>query len=162
MLQTLDPYTVYIPESDKDDITFMTTGEYGGIGSLITKTDEGICISDPYEGMPAQKNGLRAGDILLEIDGESTEKMSVSEASSRLKGTPNTTIKLKFRRYGEKRPMVVSFMREKILIHPISYSEVVSPGIGYVLLNDFTDNAALELKNILREMTTRQGVKSLI
>lgn len=162
MLQTLDPYTVYIPESDKDDITFMTTGEYGGIGSLITKTDEGICISDPYEGMPAQKNGLRAGDILLEIDGKSTENMSVSVASSRLKGTPNTEIKLKIKRYGEKRPMVVSFMREKILIHPISYSEVVSPGIGYVLLNDFTDNAALELKNILREMTTRQGVKSLI
>lgn len=162
MLSTLDPYTVYIPESETEDINFMTTGEYGGIGSIITKTRDGICIADPYEGMPAQKNGLRAGDILLEIDGVSTEKMSVSEASSKLKGTPNTEIKLKVKRYGQKRPIVKTFLREKIVIHPITYSEVVAPGIGYVLLSDFTENAAIELKNILREMTARQGVHSLI
>jgi carboxyl-terminal processing protease len=162
MLQTLDPYTVYIPESETEDINFMTTGEYGGIGSLITKTREGICISDPYEGMPAQKNGLRAGDIILEIDGQSTGKMSVAEASSRLKGTPSTEIKLKIKRYGHKKPIVRTFLREKILIHPIPYSEVVAPGIGYVMLSDFTESASMELKNILREMTGRQGVHSLI
>lgn len=162
MLQTLDPYTVYIPEDESEDITFMTTGEYGGIGSIITQSKDGICISDPYEGMPAQKNGLKAGDILLEIDGTSTSKMSVSEASAKLKGTPNTEITLKVKRPGEKKPMVKKFMREKIIIHPISYSEVVAPGIGYILLNDFTENAAMELRNILREMNTRQGVNSLI
>lgn len=162
MLQTLDPYTVYIPESETEDITFMTTGEYGGIGSIITQSKNGICISDPYEGMPAQKNGLKAGDILLEIDGVSTAKMTVSDASARLKGTPNTEITLKIRRPGEKKTLVKKFMREKIIIHPISYSEVVAPGIGYILLNDFTENAALELRNALREMTSRQGVHSLI
>ncbi|MDX9748793.1 MAG: S41 family peptidase [Paludibacter sp.] len=162
MLATLDPYTVYIPESETDDISFMTTGEYGGIGSIITKTRDGICIADPYEGMPAQKNGLRAGDILLEIDGESTDRMTVSEASSKLKGTPNTEIKLKVKRYGQKKSIVKTFQREKIVIHPITYSEVVAPGIAYILLSDFTENAAIELKNTLREMTTRQGVHSLI
>ena len=162
MLQTLDPYTVYIPESETEDITFMTTGEYGGIGSIITQSKNGICISDPYEGMPAQKNGLKAGDILLEIDGVSTANMTVSDASARLKGTPSTEITLKIRRPGEKKTLVKKFMREKIIIHPISYSEVVAPGIGYILLNDFTENAALELRNALREMTSRQGVHSLI
>lgn len=162
MLQTLDPYTVYIPETETSDLNFMTTGEYGGIGSLITKTDEGICIADPYEGMPAQKNGLRAGDIILEIDGVSTETISVADASSRLKGTPNTEISLKIKRLGHKKALSFNFLREKILIHPISYSSVIAPGIGYILLNDFTENAAMELKNILREMTTQKSVHSLI
>ncbi len=162
MLVTLDPYTVYIPESEKEDITFMTTGEYGGVGSIITQTKEGICISDPYEGMPAQKNGLKAGDILLEIDGVSTKNMSVAEASAKLKGTPNTEITLKLKRYGEKKAIVKKFLREKIAIHPISYSEVVAPGVAYILLNDFTENAALELKTTLRDMVNRQGVHSLI
>lgn len=162
MLQTLDPYTVYIPESQTDDITFMTTGEYGGIGAIITKTNEGICISDPYEGMPAQKNGLKAGDLLLEIDGVSTDAMTVADASSKLKGTPNTTIRLKVKRFGTKKNLDFSFMREKIAIHPVSYSEVVAPGIGYILLNDFTENAAMELKNILLEMKAKKGVHSLI
>lgn len=162
MLQTLDPYTVYIPESESEDIAFMTTGEYGGIGSIITQSKDGICISDPYEGMPAQKNGLKAGDILLEIDGVSTANMSVADASAKLKGTPNTEISLKVRRPGEKKPVTKKFMREKIVIHPISYAEVVAPGIGYILLNDFTENAAMELRNTLREMSGKQGVHSLI
>ena len=87
MLRDLDPYTVYIPESETEDITFMTSGEYGGIGAIITKTEDGICVSEPYEGMPAQKYGLKAGDIILEIDGEKTTDLSVSEASSKLKGS---------------------------------------------------------------------------
>jgi carboxyl-terminal processing protease len=162
MLRTLDPYTVYIPESETDDLNFMTTGEYGGIGSIITQTSEGICIADPYEGMPAQRNGLKAGDIILEIDGVSTVNMTVAEASTRLKGTPNTRIQLKIMRYGQKKPLSKSFLREKIAIHPISFAEVVAPGIGYILLNDFTENAAMELKSILREMTTTQNIHSLI
>lgn len=162
MLRTLDPYTVYIPESDTDDIAFMTTGEYGGIGALITKTDEGISISEPYEGMPAQKNGLKAGDIILEIDGMKTDNMTVSQASSKLKGTPNSEIRLKIRRYGEKKNITKKFLREKIMINPISYSEVVAPGIGYILLNDFTEQASLEFKNTVRELIAKHNISSLI
>ena len=162
MLRTLDPYTVYIPESDADDIAFMTTGEYGGIGAIITRTDEGISISEPYEGMPAQKNGLKAGDIILEIDGEKTTNMTVAQASSKLKGTPNTEIRLKIKRYGEKKTLTKKFLREKIMIHPISYSEVVAPGVGYILLNDFTEQASLEFKSTVREMITRKSINSLI
>jgi carboxyl-terminal processing protease len=162
MLQNMDPYTVYYPEDNSEDITFMTTGEYGGIGSMITKTDDGICISEPYEGMPAQKNGLKAGDIILEIDGIKTSDLSVSEASSKLKGTPNTEIRLKIKRYGQKKPLEFKFLREKIQIHPISYAALVAPETGYILLNDFTDQASMELKNSISNLIKNQGMKNLI
>ncbi|MEA4936057.1 MAG: S41 family peptidase [Paludibacter sp.] len=162
MLQNLDPYTVYIPEDESEDITFMTTGEYGGIGAMITSSKEGISISDPYEGMPAQKHGLKAGDIILEIDGVKTNGLSVAEASAKLKGTPNTEIQLKVKRYGEKKIIEKKFLREKIQIHPISYTKIVAPKTGYILLNDFTDQAALELKNAVQDMIKQDGIESLI
>ena len=162
MLQNLDPYTVYIPEDKSDDITFMTTGEYGGIGAMITKTANGISISEPYEGMPAQKHGLKAGDIILEIDDVKTTEMSVSDASSKLKGTPNTEIKLKIKRYGEKKTIEKKFLREKIQIHPISFSKIAAPKTGYILLNDFTDQASLEVKSIVQEMINQSQIESII
>lgn len=162
MLRDTDPYTVYIPEDETEDINFLTTGSYGGIGSLITKTSEGISISEPYEGLAAQKNGLKAGDILLEIDGQSTEDMSVSDASSKLKGTPNTEISLKVKRYGEKKNLKFKFLREKIQIHPISYADVVAPGVGYILLNDFTEQASLEVKGAVKELISQHQITSLI
>src|ERR1035437_5984328 len=82
MLEKLDPYTVYLPEEETEDLTFMTTGEYAGIGALIMKKDNQICISEPYEGMPAQRNGIRAGDIIMQIDGEDVTDLSVNEVSS--------------------------------------------------------------------------------
>jgi len=81
----------------------MTTGEYAGIGALIMKKANDICISEPYEGMPAQRNDVRAGDIILEVDGKPISNLTVNEVSSLLKGTPNTMIKLKLKRYGEKK-----------------------------------------------------------
>jgi carboxyl-terminal processing protease len=162
MLQNMDPYTVYIPEDESEDITFMTTGEYGGIGAMITKSKDGISISEPYEGMPAQKNGLKAGDIILEIDGIKVSDLSVSAASAKLKGTPNTEIQIKVKRYGEKKIIEKKFLREKIQIHPISYTKIVAPGTGYILLNDFTEQAALELKSAVHQMIKQDSIKSLI
>lgn len=162
MLQNMDPYTVYIPEDESDDITFMTTGEYGGIGAMITKTKDGISISEPYEGMPAQKNGLKAGDIILEIDGIKVSELSVAAASAKLKGTPNTEIQIKVKRYGEKKIIEKKFLREKIQIHPISYMKIVAPGTGYILLNDFTEQAAMELKSAVHQMIKQDSIESLI
>ncbi len=162
MLHNLDPYTVYMPEEDSEDISLMTKGEYGGIGAVITKSGDDLYISDPYEGMPAQKNGLRAGDIILEVDGKSTKGLTVTEVSSMLRGTPSTKIQLKIKRAGEKKTIEKTFLREKIQIHPIAYSTVISDKTGYVLLNDFTDRAALELKNKVSEMVKNDGIESLI
>jgi carboxyl-terminal processing protease len=162
MLEKLDPYTVYMPEEETEDLTFMTTGEYAGIGALIMKKDKLICISEPYEGMPAQRNGVRAGDIIIEVDGEEVENLSVSEVSALLKGTPNTMIKLKLKRLGEKKLIEKEFLREKIQVNPVSYSAKVADKVGYVMLNEFTDRAALELKNAVSELVKQDKIESLV
>ena len=162
MLEKLDPYTVYLPEEETEDLTFMTTGEYAGIGALIMKKDKLICISEPYEGMPAQRNGVRAGDIIIQVDGEDVENLTVSEVSALLKGTPNTMIKLKLQRLGEKKLIEKEFMREKIQVNPVSYSAKVADKVGYVMLNEFTDRAALELKNAVSELVKQDKIESLV
>ena len=162
MLEKLDPYTVYMPEEETDDLTFMTTGEYAGIGALIMKKDKVICISEPYEGMPAQRNGLRAGDVILQVDGEDVDDLSVSEVSALLKGTPNTIIKLKLQRPGEKKPIDKEFPREKIQVNPVAYSGMVADKVAYIMLSEFTDRAALELKNALVELEKQHKVGSLV
>jgi len=162
MLEKLDPYTVYIPENETDDLTFMTTGEYAGIGAMITKIGKEVCISEPYEGMPAQRNGLRAGDIILEVDGEKVADMTVNEVSARLKGVANTTIQLKIKRPGEKKIIQKSFVREKIQVNPVKYFAVVSNKTGYLMLSEFTDRAALELKNAVSEMVKTNQIESLV
>lgn len=162
MLEKLDPYTVYMPEEETDDLTFMTTGEYAGIGAVIMKKGKDICISDPYEGMPAQRNGIRAGDVILEVDGKNIEGLSVSDVSALLKGTPSTTIKLKLKRPGAKKTLEIGFVREKIQVNPVAYSAVIADKIGYVMLSEFTDRAGIELKNSISEMLKQHQIESLV
>lgn len=162
MLYSLDPYTVYIPETSADDLSMMTSGEYGGIGAIIMQTKDGVAISEPYEGMPAQKHGLKAGDLIVEIDGEKTDGLTVSDVSSMLKGTPNTEIKLKLKRYGQKKLIKKKFLREKIQIPTVSYTYEAAPQIGYVLLHDFTEHSALELKAEIQNLIKEHQIESLI
>jgi carboxyl-terminal processing protease len=162
MLDKLDPYTVYLPEEETDDLKFMTTGEYAGIGALILKKGKDVLISEPYEGMPAQRNDVRAGDVILEIDGQSTLGLSVSEVSNKLKGTPNTTIKLKLRRPGEKAIIEKTFLREKIQVNPVKYSTILDNKIGFVMLSEFTDVASMELKNAVTKLINENHIESLV
>ena len=162
MLEKLDPYTVYLPEEETDDLTFMTTGEYAGIGAMIVKSGSEVCVSEPYEGLPAQRNGLRAGDVFVEIDGQKVSGKNVNQVSAMLKGTPGTTIKLKLKRPGEKNIIEKSFLREKIQINPVRYSAVVSDKVGYVMLSEFTDRAAIELKAAVNEMVHKNQIESLV
>ena len=162
MLEKLDPYTVYLPEEETEDLTFMTTGEYAGIGALIMKKDNQICISEPYEGMPAQRNGVRAGDIIIKVDGEDVDDLSVNEVSALLKGTPNTTIKLTLKRPGEKKLIEKDFLREKIQVNPVAYSAIVGDKVGYVMLNEFTDRAGIEIKNAVTDLVKQHKIESLV
>ena len=104
MLKSLDPYTNYIPESDIEDYRFMTTGQYGGIGALIAKKGDQIVITDPYENYPAQKAGLLAGDVVLEVDGKELNGKNSDDVSKALKGQPGTSVRLTIKRDGTLKP----------------------------------------------------------
>ena len=162
MLDGLDPYTVFIPESQIEDVKLMTTGEYGGIGALIQYSDGKSMISEPYEGFPAAKAGLIPGDVFLEINGVNVEGKMTNEVSELLKGTPGTIVKLKMQRPGEKEPFVKELKREKIKIDNIPYSTVFDNGVGYAILTQFTKDCAKELKDVIVEMKKNHELKGFI
>ncbi len=162
MLKGLDPYTVFIPESEIENYKLMTTGEYGGIGALIQYDGEYTRISDPYEGWPAQKAGLQAGDIILSVNGVDTRKKNTEEVSELLKGQPGTEVSLKVRRYGEDKPIEKKLKREKVKIDNIPYSTVFDNGIGYVVLSSFTKEAGIEMKQHLLDMKKEHQLKGFI
>lgn len=162
MLGKLDPYTVYLPEDKTEDLQFMTTGAYGGIGAVISQRNGKSYITDPYEGMPAQRNDVRAGDIILEIDGKSTKGKTLNEVSNMLRGKPHDKIRLKLERYGEKKPIIREFERETIQINPVGYAGIVANGTGYVQLNEFTDKAATEFKAAVNRMVKSDSISALV
>ena len=155
MLETLDPYTNYISESDIEDYRFMTTGQYGGIGALITQKGDNVVIADPYEGFPAHKAGLMAGDIILEIDGRSAVGKKTEEVSKILKGSPNTTIKLLIKREGEVKTMEKVLTREEIKINSVPYSGMIANDIGYIRLSSFTESAGKEVRDAFVDLKTK-------
>ena len=162
MLRRLDPYTEYIAEEDMSDFQFQTTGEYGGIGAIITSRDKKIIVIDPYEGMPAALAGIQPGDEILEIDGVKMENQTSSFASERLKGQPNTTLKLKIQRIGEKKPREIIFERKRIHVDPITYYGVVGDNIGYIYLSVFTTQSAQTVKAALTDLISNYHIQSLI
>jgi len=162
MLNDMDPYTVFIPESQIEDFQLMTTGEYGGIGSLIQQQGDFVIISEPYEGFPAQKAGLIPGDQLIEINGFSTKGKGTQEVSELLKGQPGTAIHIKILRHGTDAPMMKELIREKIKIDNIPSHTMLAEGIGYIRLSGFTQKAASEMKKIFMDMKEGQQLTGLI
>ena len=162
MLEGLDPYTVYMPKEETDELKMMTTGEYAGIGAVIGGKSGQVYISDPYEGKPAAKAGLKAGDILIELDGLNLKGKSTSEVSALLKGQPKTMVKVKIQRPGETKLRTFDIVRERITINPVVYYGVVSNNTGYVLLNEFTNSAAEEMRIALLELKNKYHVTSMV
>ena len=162
MLETLDPYTVYIPESEMDDFKFMTTGEYAGIGAMISKRGNQIIVAEPYEGFPAQLNGLRAGDIFIEVDGKPVDKMVVSDVSEILKGPAKKPVKVKMQRPGEKKQFTLDIVREAIQIDPVTYYGMIDAQTGYIRLSSFTDGCSEGVKNAVVDLRDKRGAKSLV
>ncbi len=162
MLEELDPYTVYIPESRVEDYKLITTGQYGGIGSLIHTQGDYVIISEPYENYPAQKNGLKAGDIILEINEKSAKNKNSSEVSEILKGQPGTEIILTIERKGEKKPLKFEIIRENIKIENIPYYGMLNENIGYIKLTGFTQNAGNEVRRGLLELKKNNELKGVI
>ncbi|MCX6290515.1 MAG: S41 family peptidase [Bacteroidetes bacterium] len=162
MLGSLDPYTNYIPESARDDYRFMTTGQYGGIGAVIRQKGDYIAISEPYEGFPAQKADLRTGDEILEIDSTSVKGKKTDEVSKLLKGKPKTTVRLLIRREGEKKPLEKMITREEIKVKSVPYYGMISNGIGYIKLTNFTESAGKEMSEALKSLKEKNKLKGII
>lgn len=162
MLTSLDPYTTFIPESDIEDYRFMTTGEYGGIGALISKQGDNIVVSEPYEGFPAQKAGLKAGDIFIEVSGKSVASMNTEDVSALLKGSAGQIVKVKVSRYGTKKPIEFDIVRERISIDPISYYGMADEKTGYIRLSNFTKDCAEKVKKAMLDLKDAHGAENLI
>jgi carboxyl-terminal processing protease len=152
MLESLDPYTTFIPESEMEDHRFAITGQYGGIGSLIRKRGNKVLVAEPYEGFPAEKAGLRAGDIILKVDGKEINGKNTSEVSKVLKGQPGTVVKLLIKREGREKPFEAVITREEIKIKSVPHYGILEDGIGYIKLNNFTSKALVEVKAALNKL----------
>ncbi|MES2627751.1 MAG: S41 family peptidase [Bacteroidota bacterium] len=162
MLESLDPYTVYIPESRIEDYRFMTTGSYGGIGANIVQIDGKTFVSDPYENSPAYKAGLRAGDQLLEVEGKSLAGRNVEQISDVLKGQANTEITIKIIPLGTTSPVSKKISREVIKLKDVPYFGMVNNETGYIKLISFTESASAEVKEAFVNLKDKQGMKQLI
>lgn len=162
MLETLDPYTNYISEADIEGYRFQTTGKYGGIGALIRKSGDLIVIAEPYLNYPANKAGLMAGDVILEVDGKSTKGKDVDDISKILKGTPGTEVKLLIQRPGEKNQLLKTLEREEIKVSSVSYSGMIDNNIGYIRLEQFTEGCGQEVENAFKELQSKNQLKAIV
>ena len=162
MLDAIDPYTVLIEKEDNAQLQIMTTGKYGGLGMLIGIRDGWPTIVEPpYEDTPAMRAGLREGDQIIEIDGESTRGMNVNEVASRLRGPIGTSVTIKIAREGEDQPIEFRLIRAEIVVKDVVYSGLLEDGIGYIKLTRFSKNAGREVKDAIRRLR-EQGMTALI
>lgn len=161
MLARMDPYTEYYAEENIKDLQFMTTGEYGGIGAIISYNDNRVVINEPYKGLPADRAGLKAGDTILQIDGSDMRKATVKEVSDKLKGMPGTSLKLRIHRPGEKKSREMKLVREKIEIDPITYADVLNDNVGYLHFSGFTNGSSDRVKETVLDLK-RRGAESLV
>ncbi len=162
MLESLDPYTTYIPESEMEDFRFMTTGQYGGVGAIISKREDYVIISEPYEGFPAHKAGLIAGDKILEINGKSVKGKSTEDVSKVLKGQPNTTVNVVIEREGVEKPFEVELKREEVKVKSVPYYSMLDGGIGYIKMTSFTRNVSKEVTEAYKELSKDNDLKGLV
>lgn len=162
MLETLDPYTVYIPEEATDNFAMMTTGNYGGCGALIRKrTDGPVVIFEPYANSPAVKCGLEPGDEIWEIDGKTVVGETSDKATDRMKGQPGTDVKFKVFKGRTRDTVEVVLRRERIHISSIEYAAMIRDSIGFVAISSFTDKMTDELRKTVQGLKA-QGAKRLV
>ena len=165
MCNSLDPYTDYITEENMADYRTQTTGRYGGIGAIIGTRGEWVTITDPYEGFPAARAGLRAGDKVISIDGKTAKKLSSDDVSHMLKGKAGTSVIVKIARMaadGSEKESEYTLMREEIKIKNVPYYGTVTKDIGYIRLTGFTEKASSEVRNALNMLVAKNKVKGVI
>ena len=160
MLRQVDPYTIYIPESEDDDLRMMTTGKYGGIGAIIMQRDSNVYVSDPYEHMPAAESGLMAGDRFVRVDDLECHGKTTKEVSDRLRGKPGTTLTITVER--DSALITKEIKRREIHLPAVSYATTLNDTVGYILFSEFTTNSAQDFLLALDKMVQNDGIKRLV
>lgn len=162
MLASLDPYTVYYPETQIEDVKMLTAGQYGGVGALIQQRDEHVIISELYEGCPAQKAGLLAGDIIIKVDGKSAVGKTSSDVSAIMKGQPGTTVVMEIMRPTKNnKKLTFNIVREEVKLPNIPYYGMLDEQVGYIKLDQFTEKAGNEVKAAFTDLKG-QGMQALV
>ncbi len=162
MLKSLDPYTVYLSGAELDNYRMATTGQYGGIGARIGLIDDYVVVTDPYEDFPAYKAGLRAGDLIIEVDGKSTKGYNTEEVSQILRGQPGTDVKVKVKRTVAKKEMDLTITRGDIKINNVPYSGMIDEKTGYIKLSNFSENAGKEVSDALIALKENDQLEGVI
>jgi carboxyl-terminal processing protease len=160
MLNSLDPYTNFYSEAEVEDARFLTTGEYGGIGASVAQHGEYVMITEPYEGSPSQKEDLRSGDIILEVDGKSTRNKNTGDISKMLKGQAGTEITLKIKRDDDI--IIKKLKRDDIKLKNVPYYGIIGDDIAYIKQTGFTNDAGKEVHDALEELKKSGKVKGVI
>ena len=160
MLESLDPYTDYIPEEDLEAFSIQTTGQYAGIGALIGSINKKSVVTHPYENFPAYKAGLKVGDEFISIDGKNVKGKPTQEISALLKGIPQSELKVVMERMGKE--LTFTIQRQKIKITNVVYQGIIDSGIGYIKLDDFTPGAAREVEEAMNSLKQKGAIKMII
>ena len=164
MLYQIDPYTEYYPANDQEEILSISQGQYAGIGSVISKRGNNVIINQPQDDSPSRRAGLRAGDVILTVDGDSVlPSMNVSDVSKRLRGQAGTEVRLSLRRhFVEDSLLTVTIVRDNIKVNPLPYYGLDEDGIGYIRLTTFNESAARSVREAVSSLLKKQGIKGIV
>lgn len=162
MVRNLDPYTEYMSEAEMSDFDVMTTGKYGGVGSLIRKKGDYVILAQPYKGAPADKAGLKIGDKILAIDGVDAKGFTIEEVSKRMKGNPGSSLRLTVERLQGGEKETVTLLRERIAIPGVPYAGYVADGIGYIQHSDFTEGCYDDMRAAIDRLRAEGSLRGLI
>jgi carboxyl-terminal processing protease len=162
IVEELDPYTVFFEKQGSERLEIITKGKYGGLGMEISRQDGKVTVISPIDDTPAQRAGIRAGDIISKIDDEKTDDMSLEDASNKLRGTVGTEVKLEILRPGINEPIKLTLIRQEIVIKDVSYADFVEPGTAFFRLTSFSDKAGSELKEAIRKLESKGKIERVI
>ena len=162
IVDQLDPYTVFFEKKGSENLKIITRGKYGGLGMEISKREGKITVIAPIDNTPAQRAGIRAGDVINKIDGEPTENMTLDEASSKLRGKVGTKVTIEILRPGVSEPITLTLTREEIVLKDVTYADFVEPGVAYFRLTSFSDKAASELKEAIARLQEKGEIKQVV
>lgn len=163
MLRQVDPFTVYYPENDMDELKEMTTGKYAGVGSVIRyyKKEERVMLVEPWEDSPAARAGIKGGDVIMTIEGRDVKGKGNTEVSKLLRGEPGTTFELSVKRQGVEEPLVFKVTRENIVMPPVPYYGMVTEDVGYIFFDRFLEGCSRDVRRAIIDLK-EQGARSLV